>query len=217
MFCANNAFQFVACCVVRNPVFADSARFGKLWDWSLVPEGVPNKASRGHLQRLICDRLTVEPMKMLFCSRFILLPSVNLYNEILCQWLELCSGLSQLTVITISATAKKSLFLCYILPCWSGLRTARMPFCSKMDAEGHYKKPYSATYFSEFWLRSSVILNLNLQMLKALQLNRNTSSRPLALPSLARFPWRYSNLKCVLKNTSVFWNLFNFLQITYSC
>jgi len=52
----------------------------------------------------------------------------------------------------------------------------------------------------------------NLHILKVFELSRDTCSRPLALPPL--FPWislALLKLKCVLKHTSLFQNLFDSL------
>jgi len=55
-------------------------------------------------------------------------------------------------------------------------------------------------------------IDFNLQILEVSELNRDTCSRPLTLPSLSRWiSLALLKLKCVLKHTSVFRNLFDSL------
>ena len=61
-------------------------------------------------------------------------------------------------------------------------------------------------------------IEFNLHILKVFELNRDTCSPPLALPSLSpKISLALLKLKCVLKHTSVFQNLFDSLKVTYSC
>jgi len=52
-------------------------------------------------------------------------------------------------------------------------------------------------------------IEFNLEVLKVFELNRDTCSHPLALPSLSRWiSLALLKLKCVLRHTSVIRNLF---------